>query len=317
MDEFEIIRRYFTPRKTGKRVIVGVGDDGAVIRPRKKRDLIAVVDTLVAGVHYPLDMSAEDIGCRAVAVNVSDIAAMGGKPRWMTVSLTTDEDAPAWFEALANGLQLTGDRYGIDLVGGDMTRGSQTVISVNVIGDVRRGRALTRSGAKKGDSIYVSGYPGDAAAGLSILQGDNPGDRMWAANDYLMRRFANPDVRLELGQALAGVASAAIDVSDGLYADLEKLLAASGVSGVIDVDRVPLSEALQKTVGQEAALEFALGGGDDYELCFTSSDKSVVEIGARLGIPVTRIGKVKKGSGLRCEKGGERFSYASTGYRHF
>jgi thiamine-monophosphate kinase len=317
MDEFEIIRRYFTPRKTGKRVIVGVGDDGAVLRPRKKHDLIAVVDTLVEGVHYPLGMSAEDIGYRAVAVNVSDIAAMGGKPRWMTVSLTTDVGAPDWLEALANGLQLAGDRYGVDLVGGDMTRGSETVISVQLIGDVKRGQALTRSGAKKGDSIYVSGYPGDAAAGLSILQSAGPGNRMWARNDYLVRRFANPDIRLKLGRAIAVTASAAIDVSDGLYADLDKLLCASGVSGDIDVDRIPLSAELLQTVSRDEALEFALGGGDDYELCFTSGDKSVVEMGASLGIPVTKIGKVRKGSGLRCTKDGEPFPFDSAGYRHF
>ncbi len=317
MDEFEIIRRYFTPLKTGRRVIIGVGDDGAVLRPKGKRDLVAVVDTLITGVHFPDCLTAEDIGYRSVAVNASDIAAMGGRPRWMTVAMTIDEAGPAWLQALANGILLAGEKYGIELVGGDTTRGSPTVVSVQIIGDVRRGKAITRDGAQKGDGIYVTGYVGDAAAGLSILQSSHPSDRLWARNEYLIHRFANPDARVDFGRAMAGKVTAAIDVSDGLYADLCKLLDASGVAGVLDVDRIPLSAELLETMEASDALNFALGGGDDYELCFTSSDKSVIDIGAKLGIPVTRIGKVKKGSGLSCRKDGEPFGYQHPGYRHF
>lgn len=317
MDEFEIIRRYFTPKKTGKRVIVGVGDDGAILRPKKGRDLIIVVDTLVAGVHFPPGLAAEDIGYRAVAVNVSDIAAMGGRPRWMTVSLTLAEGDPDWLSGFANGIRLAGDRYGIDLVGGDTTHGSETVVTVQVTGDVKKGRAITRDGAKKGDSIYVSGCVGDAAAGLSILESSQPGSRVWAENDHLIRRFANPDARVKLGRAIAGRASAAIDLSDGLYADLEKLLTASHVSGTIELEDLPLSDELSHMLTEGDALQFALEGGDDYELCFTSSDPEIVTIGADLGIPVTRIGKVRKGKGLMCTKGGEPFQFKSAGYQHF
>ena len=152
---------------------------------------------------------------------------------------------------------------------------------------------------------------------MSILQSANPGDRVWAKNDYLIRRFANPDARIALGRAIAGVASAAIDLSDGLYADLAKLLEASGVGGVLEVDRVPLSDEILQTMDADDALNFALAGGDDYELCFTSNDKSVVKIGKKLGVPVTRIGKVKKKGGLRCTKDGEAFTFEHPGYRHF
>lgn len=317
MDEFEIIRRYFTPKKTAKRVILGVGDDSAVLRPKPGRDLVTAVDTLVAGVHFPRDMSAEDVGFRSVAVSVSDIAAMGARPRWMTAAVSVAESAPELFEGIANGICLAGDRYGIDLVGGDTTHGVETVISVQVTGEVRRGNAITRGGARKGDTIYVSGYPGDAAAGLAIMQSANPGDRVWTNNDYLIRRFANPDARIRLGRRIAGIASAAIDVSDGLFADLAKLLDASGVAAVLDVDRIPLSSEILETMDAGDALNLALTGGDDYELCFTSDDKSVVEIGAELGVPVTRIGKVKKGSGITCRKDGEPFEFEHTGYVHF
>lgn len=317
MDEFDIIRRYFTPGKIGKSVLVGVGDDGAVLRPKADRDLVAVVDTLVAGVHFPACLSPEDIGYRSVVVNASDIAAMGGRPRWMTVALTVDEGEPDWMQEFANGILLAADRYGIELVGGDTTHGGETVVTVQVLGEVKRGKAITRSGAGKGDSIYVSGFPGDAAAGLEILQSAQPGDRLWAKNNYLVRRFANPDARVDLGRALLGKATAAIDLSDGLYADLLKLLDSSGVAGVLDVDRIPLSAEILQTKDRDEALNFALGGGDDYELCFTSGDKSVVELGNELSIPVTRIGKVKKGSGIQCRKNGEPFVYDHPGYRHF
>lgn len=317
MDEFELIRRYFTPQKTSDSVIVGVGDDGAVLRPEPGRDLVAVVDTMVAGVHFPEFLSPEDIGYRAVVVNVSDVAAMGGRPRWMTIALTLDDAEPDWLDSFSNGVRLATDRYGVELVGGDMTHGSETVISVQVTGDVEEGRAIVRTGAQPGDGIYVSGYPGDAAAGLSILQSSQPGGRLWAKTDHLIRRFASPDARVQLGQAIAPYATAAIDLSDGLYADLGKLLQASGVSGEVDVDEIPLSQELLHTVEQSDALGFALSGGDDYELCLTSGDESVIDLGAQVGVPVTRIGTVGKGHGLTCTRGGSPFEYADKGYRHF
>lgn len=314
MDEFEIIRRFFTPEEKGDSVIVGVGDDGAVLRPEPGRDLINVIDTLVSGVHFPEKLYPEDVGYRAVAVNVSDIAAMGGRPRWMTLALTLDKSKSGWVEDFASGIALAADRFGIDLVGGDLTHGSETVISVQITGDVERGQALMRSGANPGDTIYVSGTPGDASLGLSIIQ-SNP-----SLNDQLytlIGRFCRPDARVALGQAIAPHASAAIDVSDGLFSDLEKMLSASGVAGRIELDNIPLSDELRNTLAGDDRLKFALGGGDDYELCFTSAEEAFFESGEIEGVRVTKIGQVGKGSGLRCTKGGDPFDYHDDGYRHF
>ncbi|MDG2376108.1 MAG: AIR synthase-related protein, partial [Woeseiaceae bacterium] len=167
------------------------------------------------------------------------------------------------------------------------------------------------------DTIYVSGYPGDASAGLAILERSRLGGCVWDRNDHLIRRFANPDARIRLGRRLSGFASAAIDISDGLFADLAKLLDASGVGGVLDVDRIPLSSEILETMDQSDALQFALTGGDDYELCFTSNAEAVVKIGKQLGVPVTKIGKVTDGSGLVCRKEGEAFEFDHSGYVHF
>ncbi len=317
MDEFEIIRRFFTPKKTHNRVIVGVGDDSAILRPKPGHDIVTAVDTLVAGVHFPRSMAAEDIGFRAVAVSASDIAAMGAQPRWMTAAVSVEEDSAGMLEGIANGIGLASDRYGIDLVGGDTTHGCEIVVSVQVTGEAKRGTAITRSGARKGDTIYVSGYPGDASAGLAILERSRLGGCVWDRNDHLIRRFANPDARIRLGRRLSGFASAAIDISDGLFADLGKLLDASGVGGVLDVDRIPLSSEILETMDQSDALQFALTGGDDYELCFTSNAEAVVKIGKQLGVPVTKIGKVTNGSGLVCRKEGEAFEFDHSGYVHF
>ena len=317
MDEFEIIRRFFTPEKTHKRVIVGVGDDSAILRPKPGRDIVTAVDTLVAGVHFPRSMAAEDIGFRAVAVSASDIAAMGARPRWMTVAVSVGANAAGMLEGIANGIFRAGNRFGIDLVGGDTTHGSETVVSVQVTGEVKRDMAITRSGAQAGDTIYVSGYPGDAAAGLAMLDRSKPGERVRDRDDHLIRRFANPDARIRLGRCLSGVASAAIDISDGLFADLAKLLDASRVGGVLDVDRIPLSPEILETMGESDALNLALTGGDDYELCFTSNDETVVLAGRQLGVPVTKIGNVTKGGGLTCRKDGKTFEFDHSGYVHF
>jgi thiamine-monophosphate kinase len=316
LDEFEIIRHFFTPEEKSDSVVVGVGDDGAVLRPDPGRDLVSVVDTLVFGIHYPTMLAAADVAYRAVAVNLSDIAAMAARPRWMTLALTLADSDPAWLDDFSRGLFAAADEHDLALVGGDTTRGSETVVSVNIIGDVEAGKALTRSGAKPGDAIFVSGTVGDAAAGLSILQSGLPeSDDV----DYLLERFRRPQARVDVGTALSSIAHAAIDLSDGLYTDLEKLLSASGVAGSLEISDIPLSAQLTNLMDEEDALRFALGGGDDYELCFTASDadERIREVADGSGVTITRVGQVTKGSGLACTRNGEPYDYQDAGYRHF
>jgi thiamine-monophosphate kinase len=316
VDEFEIIHRYFERESSGKDIRVGIGDDGAVLIPTQDRDLISVVDTLVSGIHFPETLAAADVGYRAVVVNLSDVAAMGARPRWMTLALTLAEVEPVWLEGFAHGLFAAADEYELVLVGGDTTRGTETVISVQIIADVEPGKALTRAGAEVGDSIYVTGTVGDAAAGLSILQSGLPNSD---DVDYLIGRFARPVARVAVGAAISRFAHAAIDLSDGLYSDLDKLLAASGVAGSLELADIPLSLHLTNLMDAEDALRFALSGGDDYELCFTASaaDTQIREVTESAGVDITRIGKVSDGSGLKCLRNGEKYDYQDSGYRHF
>jgi len=316
VDEFEIIRRYFERDSCAEDVRVGVGDDGAVLIPARDRDLVSVVDTLVAGVHFPETLSAGDIGYRSVAVNLSDVAAMGARPKWMTLALTLADSAATWLDGFARGLFEAADEYEVALVGGDTTRGSETVVSIQIIADVEPGRALTRGGAQPGDAIYVTGTLGDAAAGLSILQSGLPHSE---DVDYLVRRFARPVARVAAGQAIASIAHAAIDLSDGLYSDLEKLLVASDVSGTLELADIPLSSHIARLLCEDDAMRFALGGGDDYELCFTAnvSDGEIGRIARRAGVAIARIGQVAEGGGLQCTRFGNEYDYQDSGYRHF
>ena len=316
MDEFEIIRRYFERESSGKDIRVGIGDDGAVLIPTQDRDLISVVDTLVSGIHFPESLAPADIGYRAVAVNLSDVAAMGARPRWMTLALTLADSTPAWLDGFARGLFEAADENELALVGGDTTRGSETVISVQIIADVEPGKAMTRSAAKEGDTIYVTGTVGDAAAGLSILQSGSPASD---DVDYLIARFARPAARIEVGAAISQFAHAAIDLSDGLFADLEKLLVASGVAGSFELADIPLSAHLTSLMQEDDALRFALGGGDDYELCFTAKAGAdeIGEISKRSGVAITPVGQVRAGSGLQCTRNGDEYHYQDAGYRHF
>jgi thiamine-monophosphate kinase len=316
VDEFEIIRRYFQRETSDKDIRVGIGDDGAVLIPSPDRDLISVVDTLVSGIHFPETLAPEDIGYRAVAVNLSDVAAMGARPRWMTLALTLASSEPAWLDGFARGLFEAADEQQLALVGGDTTRGTETVISVQIIADIDPGKAMTRDGAQPGDAIYVTGTVGDAAAGLSILQSGLPGSD---DVDYLIGRFMRPAARVEVGAVISDFAHATIDLSDGLYTDLEKLLVASSVAGSIELADIPLSAHLTNLMDEDDALRFALGGGDDYELCFAASatEDKIGEISERTGIAITRIGQVAKGSGLQCTRNGNEYDYQDTGYRHF
>jgi len=306
VDEFELIERYFAGHDRGSGVVVGVGDDGAVLQPEPGREIVTVVDAVVAGVHFPVDIDPADLGYRAVAVNLSDIAAMGARPRWMTLSLTLPAADPDWLQGFARGLCDAAAEHGVALVGGDTTSGTEIVVSVQITGDVEAGRAILRSGARVGDRIYVTGNVGDRAAGLQLLQSKSH-------DDTLSRAFLRPCARVEYGQRLTGIASAAIDVSDGLLGDLQKLLAASGVGGHLHLDRLPLSTALCQRFDRPAALRFALAGGDDYELCFTSPGEPP-EPGE---FPVTMIGTVTGGCELELFDQGEPVSFEDAGYRHF
>jgi thiamine-monophosphate kinase len=321
LDEFEIIRRYFARVADDAAVRVGVGDDGAVLDPAPGRELVVVVDTLVQGVHYPADLSAADVGYRGVEVNLSDIAAMAGRPRWMTLALTLSDNDPEWLEGFTEGLFESAARFGVTLVGGDTTRGAQTVVSIHIIGDVGRDAYLTRSGAKAGHLIFVTGTPGDAAAGLASIQ-DPAGSSGGAEADrhVLRQRFLRPAARIEFGAAIAKVASAAIDVSDGLFADTRKLLEASGAGGRIELEKVPLSGAIRRVFGEDRARRFALTGGDDYELCFTTDparEKDVRAAAERLDLPVACIGQVDESRRLELRQDGKPLDFRDDGYRHF
>ena len=307
MDEFELIGRYFSRSADSPLVVAGVGDDGAVLRPAAGRDLVTVIDTMVAGTHFPATMRADDIGYRAVAINLSDIAAMGAEPRWMTLALTLVDAEPRWLEAFAAGLYEAAAEWGVALVGGDTTKGDQLVISVQMEGDLEPGTAVYRGGAKPGDAIFVTGTVGDAAAGLSHFSEAREGD-------YLARRFARPTARIRVGRALAGVAHSAIDVSDGLAGDLCKILEASGAGAELDLQRLPLSRELLAAVGRERALQHAMRGGDDYELCFTLPE---TELPDGIADEVTAIGRITSEPGLVCRDGDAVVDFVDAGYRHF
>lgn len=306
--EFEIIDRYFREAVARPDVALGVGDDGAVVEPPPDRRLVQVIDTMIADVHFPAEAPGEAVGHRALAVNLSDLAAMGAEPAWALLSLTLagrDED---WLAAFARGFSALASAHGVALIGGDTTRGPLAV-TVQASGFV--GQALTRSGACAGDRIWVSGDLGAAAGGLQAWQGGWQGPDA----DALIQRLLYPRPCLALGQALAGVATSAIDISDGLVADAGHIATASGCQLSLAADRLPLTPALTRQLDRPDALEAALRGGDDYELLFTApaaSDNSVREAGRRAGVAVTAIGEVGQGCGVYVDG-----ALLTGGYDHF
>ena len=307
VDEFELIQKHFVRGGEVAGVSTGIGDDGAVLQPDPGKELIAVMDTLVAGIHFPDATDPFDIAYRVVAVNLSDVAAMGGRPRWMTLALTLPVAEETWVARFAEGLHAAADEFDLALVGGDTTTGKTLVVSVQIIADIDAGKAIKRSGAQPGDHIYVTGTVGDAAAGLALISSGQP-------HPYLSARFLRPNARIEFGQALVGAASAAIDVSDGLFADLSKMLTASSVGGVLDIDALPLSTELREAFDGEAQRRFALSGGDDYELCFTLGPDSPLPL---TDTRITRIGSVIAGDQLSCRLDGALVPYEDSGYLHF
>lgn len=317
MDEFALIRHFFDRPIEDESIRLGIGDDAALVDPEPGRELVCAVDTIVAGTHYPQDLPPFDVGYRSVAINLSDIAAMGGRPRWMTLALTIPDADTGWLSLFAEGLFTAASEANVSLIGGDTTRGETTVISIQLIGDVDPDKAIRRSGARPGDDIFVTGTPGDAAAGLSLLKG---GSDQTGESEYLIGRFVRPTARVEFAASIASIASAAIDLSDGLYADLQKLLQSSKAGATLDISRLPLSAEILAKFDYDDAANFALGGGDDYELCFAASqsdDSEIDTLAKQNHLQVTRIGKVVPGDGITCRRDGETVEYTDPGYRHF
>ncbi|PRH83526.1 thiamine-phosphate kinase [Arenimonas caeni] len=312
--EFALIERIRA--RAGRRddVVLGIGDDAALLAPPPGHELAVSCDTLVAGVHFPDDTAPADIGHKALAVNLSDLAAMAAAPAWGTLALTLPDANQAWLDDFLDGFLALADEHGLALVGGDTTRGPMA-ITVNVFGLVPAGQALRRDGARPGEDIWVTGTIGDAAGGLAQWRARGP------ASAKLRHRLDRPTPRVQAGLALRGLASAGIDLSDGLAADLGHVLAASGVGARIELGRLPASRTLADHFDEPRRWALQAGGGDDYELCFTAPASRAFEIEqamAALDLPATVVGRVVAGAGLRFDTPeGEAWTPPADGYQHF
>lgn len=314
--EFEIIEHYFTRGVRDPDVLLGIGDDAAVVRVAGAAAI--TVDTLVSGVHFPEGMAANLLGYRVMAVNLSDLAAMGARPRWCTLALTLPRADELWLESFSRGLFELADKFAVSLIGGDLTRGPLTA-TLQLVGDVSPERMLTRAGGNLGDDIYVTGTLGDSAAGLALI-GEAADGLSDAATMALKERFYRPSPRVAAGLALRKLATAAIDISDGLLADLGHICKASGCGAVIDVEQLPLSAELLSLFPPQVAITHALGGGDDYELCFTAPPSRAQQVEAAMeasGTAARRIGQLVAGQEVACRREGEPFTPAVRGYAHF
>ncbi|WP_434666939.1 thiamine-phosphate kinase [Klebsiella sp. B345] len=318
--EFSLIARYFDRVKSRRLdVETGIGDDCALLNIPEKKTLAISTDTLVAGNHFLPDIDPADLAYKALAVNLSDLAAMGAEPAWLTLALTLPDVDEAWLESFSDSLFMQLNYYDMQLIGGDTTRGPLSM-TLGIHGFVPPGRALKRAGAKPGDWIYVTGTPGDSAAGLAILQ-DRLNVESAADADYLLARHLRPMPRILQGQALRDLASSAIDLSDGLISDLGHILKASGCGARLDLDAMPFSDAMLRQVAPEQALRWALAGGEDYELCFTvpelnrgALDVAIGQLGARF----TCIGQIcAEADGLQLLQAGKPVQLDLKGYDHF
>jgi len=316
--EFDIIEGIFAahpPRRSD--VHVGAGDDCAVLAPPLGRRLAVSVDTMVEGVHFTNAMAPGRVGYRSLAASLSDLAAMGAEPAWATLALTVPRADLVWLREFHAGFDALASEHGMDLVGGDLTRGPLAV-TVQVHGFVPCAGALLRSGARPGDRVVVTGTVGDAAGGLACTLDSVPAseeDRV-----YLLNRFERPEPRIAVGQALCGSAHAAIDISDGLLQDLGHILRLSHVGAEIDAESVPRSIPLRRLFGDEDSLRMALSGGDDYELCFTCAPRTLTELQRQFrasGVALTDIGTIVEVKGLQIMRRGAPIMAAQQGFQHF
>lgn len=309
MNEFDLISKYFSWPLSDTSVVLGVGDDGAICDIESGYQLVTSIDTLIAGVHFPKSTSAADIAHKALAVNLSDMAAMGALPKHFTLALTLPEVDQSWLEDFSQSLQQLSTQSGVSLIGGDTTKGPLS-IAISIVGWVESGKALRRSGAQVGDGVYVSNTIGDAAFSLWQLNNND------APDSGCLVKLNRPIPQVELGRSLQGIASACIDISDGLKQDLCHILKASKVSARIEVEKIPLAKVLTDHVNKKNDWSLVLNGGDDYELCFTVPVKNqtmLSGISKRCGVKITQVGVI-------CESGDLEIVGAKNigrSYQHF
>lgn len=313
MSEFDLINKFFTrPTPSAE---LGVGDDAALLRVADGKELAISTDMLVSGTHFFPDADPFQLGHKTLAVNLSDLAAMGAVPRWATLSLSLPSVDEQWLQRFSEGFFALADDNGVELIGGDTTRGPLN-LCVTIMGEVPRGKALRRDGAKVGDDIWVSGKLGQAALGLANLQGKFK--FYGEVRDECLKALHQPQPRVSLGLALRGIANSAIDISDGLLADLGHILERSNVGAEIEIEALPIvDDGVEKDVAQQCAL----AGGDDYELCFTAptSQRDVLmALAEQLKFPLTRIGHIKAELGCVVRDGeGKAMKIEKGGYDHF
>lgn len=318
--EFDIIRRYFT--RPTHRVILGIGDDAALIPYTTTLDLAISTDTLVADRHFFVDTDPGKLGRKALTVNLSDMAAMGATPRWVTLALTLPanlvNENSRWLEAFMEGFFTLASKYQVELVGGDTTCGPLN-IGVHIVGEVAKGKALRRGNALPGDDIWISGHLGDAALALAHLQQRIRLDPAELA--VCLSALHTPIARVELGQRLIDFAHSAIDISDGLLADLGHILECSHAAATIYLENIACSWVMKKYLPSPLAVDCLLAGGDDYELCFTAAEAmhtDILQLSRELTVPLTRIGKINAGEGLLLlDANGEVITHEKKGYDHF
>ena len=314
--EFDLIAKHFTRATPG--AVLGVGDDCALLAPTPGMQLAVSSDMLLEGRHFSPQDSPAGLGHKSLAVNLSDLAAMGATPRWATLAIALPEENDAWLTAFARGFFRMADQHGIELVGGDTTRGTLT-ISITVMGEVPPGQALRRDGAQARDDVWVSGVIGSAALALAYRQGRLFMEQIDAAR--VLPALYLPTPRIELGIALRGVATSAIDISDGLLGDLGHILERSQVGAELEFAALPTLPVVRSYLHEAVARDCVLAGGDDYELCFTAPvDRrdAVLAAAASAGVAVTRIGRITAAPGLTViDTDGQPLAFERTGYDHF
>ncbi|MEM0513844.1 thiamine-phosphate kinase [Pseudoalteromonas sp. YIC-827] len=319
MQEFELINRYFKGRGISRRdVNLGIGDDCALVTVPQNSQLAVTTDTMVCGVHFFEDMSPRALGHRAIAVNLSDLAAMGAEPAWVSVALTLPHADVQWLEEFTAGMHEIAEYFNVQIIGGDTTQGPLTV-TVCAKGTVPEGKAITRSGAKTGDWIYVTGPLGDAGLAVEARKQHLDIDPEWLKK--LTHKLEYPTPRVAAGQVLRGYASAAIDISDGLLADLEHILEMSQVGATIQADKIPTTEAFRQSIEGEAKWPYILAYGDDYELLYTVPENHKAMLDNKLnqyGIDAVCIGQIRGGEGkIDVFDGEHKLDISAMGFEHF